>query len=551
MTKRKNGKFDVNRRDALRLTAGGVTLLMSSTATSRLMAQGNGPSGQVIIGFSQEPTVLNPHLPHIEVDEGIHFNLFDPLYVVGTDGVFHPRLAREVPTVDNGGISEDGMKWRVKLRDDVHWHDGTPFTAEDVKYTIELQADPNFRAMRRTGHEHVRNIEIISDHELTWEMAEPFAPYAAILSWTFMVPKHALGAADNPNEAPFNNNPIGTGAFKFEERVSGNYIMLRANEDYWGEGPHLEQVVFKYVPDLTVMYTQFRTGDIDVIGLQGIMPDRLEEAQQLDDREIVVAPAAFLESISFNMGKPQFQEHAVRRAMYHALDKETLIELIYYGVPRPTESYMPKESFYYKDDLPAHEFSIEKANQILDEAGWERGSDGVREKNGVKLAFTNSTTAGNHIREQAQQFFQETFREIGVEMTISNKPPSVMWGEYWMQSQFDSALVGINFQTGPDPDVTNYLHSSSINAQGGSGQNTWQYSNEEVDSLLEEGGRVFVPEKRKEIYNRVQEIVREELPMLPIYQYANLRGHKTGLEGFEPNVNVRIETWNVNEWRWS
>lgn len=538
----------LTRRNALLTAAGGMTLLMAGGTAQRLSA---APAGQVIIGFSQEPTVMNPHLPHIEVDEGIHFNVFDPLFIVGPEGEYHPRLAAEVPTVENGGISPDGLKWRVKLREGVTWHDGTPFTAEDVKYTLELQADPDFRAMRRMGHELVRNIEIVSDHELTWEMSEPFAPYAAILSWTFIVPKHALGAAEDPNTAPFNNRPIGTGAYRFHERVAGDYIMLKANEDYFGEGPHIETVVFRYIPDLTVLYTQFRTGDIDVAGLAGILPDRFHEAQGLADREVVAAPGATMESISFNMGLPQFQEHAVRRALYHAIDKETIVSALYSDIHKVTESFMPQESFFHHNDLPRSEFNIDLANQILDEAGWERGPDGIRAKNGVRLSFLNSTTAGHHLRQQAQQFIQQSFAQIGVEMEISNHPPAVMWGEYWMMSQFETAMVGINFSTGPDPDVTNYLHSASIPAQGGAGQNTWQFVNEEVDALLEEGARNVVPEERREIYHRVQEIVREELPMLPIFQYSLLRGHRSGLEGFRPNVNVRIETWNVNEWRWA
>jgi peptide/nickel transport system substrate-binding protein len=539
----------ISRRRLLQTGTAGMTLMMSGLAANRLAAQET--SGQVIIGFSQEPTVMHPHMPHIEVDEGIHFNLFDPLFTVDPEGKFQPALAREVPTVENGGISEDGLSWRVKLRDDVTWHDGEPFTAEDVKFTIELQQNPEFNAMRRNGHELVRNIQIVNDHELTWEMESPYAPYPAILSWTFMVPAHILADAEDPNQTEFRNNPVGTGAFTFGERVAGNYIMLNANPDYFGDGPHLEKAIWRYIPDMTVLYTQFRTGDIDVIGLQGIQPDRYEQAKGIEGREVVIAPSATVESISFNMGKPQFQDPEVRRALSLALDRQSIVEAIYYGIPELTESFLPKESFYHNQNLPVTEFDVAKAAEVLDAAGWTPGDGGIREKDGVRLSFTNSTTAGNSVREQAQQFYQQTLASIGVEMEISNLPPAVMWGEYWQMSEFDSVMVGINFPTGPDPDVSNYLHSSGISAQGGAGQNTWQYKNETVDELLEKGGSLFVPEKRKEVYDQIQEIVHEDRPFLPIFQYANLRGHKTGLQGFQPNVNVRIETWNVADWRWA
>ncbi|MEQ8655141.1 MAG: peptide ABC transporter substrate-binding protein [Kiloniellales bacterium] len=550
MTVRKTSFLCLTRRGVMQLGIGAAAAgLLPATAGQVLAA--DKPSGQAIVGFSQEPTVFNPHMLHIEVDEGIHWNVFDPLFGVDENGEFFPALAAEVPTVENGGISPDGLKWRVKLRDDVKWHDGTPFTAEDVKYTLELVVDENFRSARRTGHELVRNIEVVSPTEITWEMAEPFAPYPSILAWTFIVPKHALGSAEDPNTAPFNNAPIGTGPFKWVERQAGDYILLEANEDYWGEGPHLERLIFKYIPDLTVLYTQFKTGDIDVIALQGITPDHYEEAKGLEGKEIILAPASTMESISLNMGRPQFQDPAVRQALYLALDKATIIDALYYGLPRPTESYFPQESYYYKDDLPKHEYNIEKANKILDEAGWVRGDDGIREKDGVRLAFSNSTTAGNHVREQMQQFVQQSFKEIGAEMTIENLPPAVMWGDYWMLSQWDSVVVGINFTTGPDPDTSDYFKSTAINAQGGSGQNTWQIQNPEIDALLEKGGSLFVPAERKVVYDRIQDIMREDLPFLPIFQYTNLRGHKEGMQGYTPNVNVRITTWNAKDWKWN
>ena len=506
------------------------------------------PTGQLIVGFSQEPTVFNPHLLHIEVDEGIHFSVFDPLFGVDPDGKFFPQLAVEVPTVDNGGISADGLTWKIKLRDGVKWHDGKPFTAADVKFTIELLIDENFRSWRRTGHDLVRDLTVVSPTEITWRMEKPFAPYPSILAATFIVPKHAFENEADKNTAAFNNAPIGTGPFKWVERVAGDHITLEANPDYFGDGPYLERVIYKYIPDLTVLYTQFKTGDIDVAGLQWITPDHYEEAKSLEGKTVLVVPGSTVESFTFNMERPQFKDPAVRQALYHALDKATIIEALYYGLPAPTESYVPQQSFYFNPDLPKHEFDLEKAKKLLDDAGWVPGGDGIRAKDGIRLAFSNSTTAGNHIREQVQQFVQQTFKDIGVEMTISNLPPAVMWGEYWMMSQFDSVVVGLDFLTGADPDTSDYFRSTSINAKGGAGQNNWQYASKEVDSLLLQGGQVFVPDERKKIYLKIQEVVRHDLPFLPMFQYATVRGYKTGVEGVNYNVNTRIDSWNVGSW---
>jgi peptide/nickel transport system substrate-binding protein len=509
------------------------------------------PTGQVVVGLSQEPTVFNPLLVHIEVDEAVYFNLFSALWRVDPKGNFVPDLVAEIPTLDNGGISGDGLNWRIKLKSGVTWHDGTPFTADDVKYNIELIQNPKFLAGRRAGHEWVRDITVVSPTELTWRLEKPYAPYPSILSWTFFVPKHVFEKEADPNKAAFVNHPIGTGPFVWGERVPGDHITLTANPHYHGEGPHLERLVVKYVPDLTVLYTQFQTGDIDYIGLQGITPDHFDEAKTLKDRFVTPVPQAFIENIGLNLGRPVFKELAVREALYLAMDKKSIIEQIYYGLPTPTESYLPKQSWAFNPDLPPQSYDPDKAKKILDDAGWKPGTDGIREKNGIRLEFTNSTTAGNHVREQAQQLLQQNWADIGAKMTISNLPPAVMWGDYWTLSKFDSGMVGIDFMIGPDPDATDYFSSKSIPAQGGGGQNTTQYANPAVDALLAEAASTVDQAKRKAAYLKMQEQTRKDLPYLPIFQYAMVQGVKSNLQGFAPNVSVEENCYNANTWYWA
>lgn len=543
-----------SRRSALQLMIAGAAGLAGSNLLSQPALARTSPAkptGRVIVGLGQEPTVFNPLMVHIEVDDGVHFSVFDALFRIDPQGVVQPNLAAEVPDQKNGGITEDGLNWRIRLRDDVRWHDGKPFSAEDVKFTLELIMNPNFRSWRTAGHALVRDIKVISPTEISWRMEEAFAPYLSFLTETFIVPKHILEKEANPNSAAFNQAPVGTGPFKWGQRVAGDHLDLVANPDYFGEGPHIERLVFKYIPDLTVLYTQFKSGDIDLVGQPYITPDHYAEAKTLPNRVVTLVPRTSFESFYLNLERPQFKELAVREALYAAIDKEAIIQGLYYGVPTPTETFMPRQSFFFNANLPLHQFDVNRAGKILDQAGWAKGADGIRAKNGVRLSFTNSTTSGDPLREQVQQYLQQTFAQLGVEMKISNLPAAVMWGDFWMQSQFDSVIVGSAYLIGADPDVTNRLHSRSIGAKGGRGSNNAQYENPEVDALLDKGARTFDPEARRAVYFRVQELVRRDLPFLPLYQSNAVEGLKKGINGFVPNGNTRTESWNALAWYWA
>ncbi|TGV05065.1 peptide ABC transporter substrate-binding protein, partial [Alcaligenaceae bacterium 429] len=353
-------------------------------APQAVAAPPSSPTGQVVMGLSQEPTILHPLISSIEADHGVWWNLYDPLWAPDEKGNFVPRLAVEVPTVENGGISEDGLTWRVKLRDDVVWHDGEPFTAADVKYTLDLINQEGFNTRTRQGHELIEKVEVINEHEIMWTMKELYAPYISQLSSTFMVPKHVLEKDADPNASSMSQKPIGTGPFKFDSRVPGDRVVLVANEQYYGDGPYLQRLEFKYIPDMNGLYTQFRTGQVDAVGIQGIPHNFYDEIKDAPELDVRVVPIASIEGIAINHEHPILSEKAVRQALFHAINRDAIVELIYYGLPETTESFLPKTSWAYADDLPAQEYNLEKAAQLLDEAGWKMGADGIREKDGKK-----------------------------------------------------------------------------------------------------------------------------------------------------------------------
>jgi peptide/nickel transport system substrate-binding protein len=544
----------LSRREVLGMLAGaGAAAAVGPVLGSRAVLAAEVPKrgGQAVVGLSQEPTVFNPLRPHIEVDRGVHFGIFDSLWRTNERAQFIPNLAVEIPSVKNGGIAKNGLEYTFRLKKGVAWHDGKPFTSRDIKFTWELVTSPKFGAFTKVGFDAIAGMETPDESTVRVKLKEPFAPFLTAWGDAWIVPAHILESAPDPNTAEFNTrSPIGTGPFRFASRVAGDHLVITANPSYHGGAPYLERIIFKYIPDLTVLYTQFKTGAIDVTGLQGISAEFYSEAKTLPGVTLHLHPSPSVEYIYFNYGKPWFKERPVRQALYHAMDKRAIIEQVYYSVPKAVEGYLPSTSWAYNPDLPKHEYNPEKARQILDEAGWRPGPDGIRAKDGVRLSFTNSTTAGNKLREQAQALLQQNWRVIGVDMQISNMPAAVIWGEFYVKSKFDSLMVGIQASVGDDPDCLNRIHSKYIAAETGSGRNVSQYKNPQVDKLLEDGVREVDRAKRRAIYMKLQEVLRGDLAYLPIFSYVRIEGVKQGLLNYKPNSNVLHNTWNMYEWGW-
>lgn len=272
---------------------------------------------------------------------------------------------------------------------------------------------------------------------------------------------------------------------------------------------------------------------------------------KLPGRKIVKIPNASLEILMPNLEHPALSEKAVRQALYASINKQAIIDVIFYGLHKPTESFAPQESWAYNPNLPQQSYDLAKANKLLDDAGWKRSGSGVRMKNGVPLEFAVSTTTGASLREQCQQLMMQDWQQVGVSMKINNMPAAVIWGEFYTRSKFQSLLVGTAFRTVIDPDPASRFASDAIPAKNGSGANQMQWQNAEVDKLLKEGQETFDQAKRKAVYWKLQEIVRKELPILPIYQYVPVEGYKEGLIGYEPNINARQNTWNMGSWYWA
>ncbi len=506
----------------------------------------------VIIGMTQEPVQFNPLLyVNSGTEEVPEACMFDALWDVNEKGHFIPNLAARVPTLENGGISEGGKVWKIELKKGIKWQDGVPFTAKDVEFSYKTIINPKVAIRSRSGFDMISDFRILDDHHIEIHISKPFVPFAWGWQKMHIVPEHLLSKVKDINIAPYNTHPIGTGPYKLVKRVAGSHMIYEKNPNYHRGTPAIDTVIHKFVPDQTVLYTQFKTGEIDVLGLHGVPPERFEEARHLSGRDALVTPAPWVEFIYFNCGKPQFKEKVVRQALYLAVDKEKWVKDIYYGLPPQTLSYLHPTHWAYNSNLKDPGYNPGKAAEMLEGAGWKKGSDGIRQKNGVKLKFSMSTTAGSKAREQAEAMVQAGWKEIGVAMEIKNMPASVVWGEYTTKSQFDTLMVGWEPTVGMDPDYTARCHSKQIPVKDGVGSNYVQYQNPKLDKLLEEGVLISDMKKRKAVYGEIQEILLDDVPFAPIFAYVFMYGKKSNLKGYQINPYVTDITWNIQDWSWA
>lgn len=534
----------VSRRGIL---AGSATLLAAPAVWGQSINR-----DRIILAMTQEPVQFNPLLYVNAGTENVpEACLFDALWDVNERGEFIPNLATQVPSRQNGGISADGLTWTVTLKRDVKWSDGQPFTAKDVEFTYQTIMNPAVAVRSRSGFDLIKAFRVKDDHTVEMELSRPFVPFLWAWQNMHIVPQHILGREQNIQTAAFNSQPIGTGPFLLRSRTAGSHMVYERNPTYHRGPAKVRQFIHKFVPDQMAAYGQARTGEVDYFALAGVPNDRWTEARAFPDRDFLRYPSPNVQFIYYNCGKPQFSDPRVRRALTMATQMQKSIDDIYFGTWPRTLSYLQPTHWAYNNDLSDYTNDAAGAERLLDEAGWRKGPDGIRAKDGVQLKFTMSTTAGNPGRQGCQALFQQNWKAIGVEMEIRNMPASVVWGEYTTQSRFDTLLVAWDPTVGLDPDYTARCHSRMIPVKHRQGSNYVQYENAEVDRLLELGVTQTEQADRITTYKQIQAILHEEVPFAA--QGGAVQGHlkRRQLQGPTPNQYVTDITWNIQDWAWA
>lgn len=423
--------------------------------------------------------------------------IHNSLVAYDTDYKMYPDLAESVD------VQPDGLKYSFKLRKGVKFHDGSELKAADVKYTIDFYRDPKNAATIQSTYTGVDNVETPDDYTVVVNMKTVNA--ASLVNWAanpIVNAKHHQSVGD----AKYSTSPVGTGPFKLKEWKASEYTLLEAFADYFKGKPQVDAIRMEVVPEDAVRKAALDTGDADSSAWPLLVQDSLTLEKDAKFK-VYRTPGDSIKHFPINNGKPYFADKRCRQALMYALDRQRIIDDLWNGVAEVAHSNEPPTSQYYNKNLKQYEFSPDKAKQLLDDAGWKAGADGIREKDGVKFSFTCTAKAGDQARKAIAELAQQLFKDVGVDMQIAEAPVAEIL-EAMRKGTMECSIFNWTYNSGVlEPDATDTLSTAG-------GNNFPHFNNKEMDELLSKGLQEVDPAKRQPIYDRIQEIFAEEVPVL-------------------------------------
>lgn len=509
--------------------------------------------GRLVIGMQQEPEVLNEAL-NTMVSVVYVCNLIFSKFVKHNDSLeLVPDLITEIPTVGNGGISPDYLTYTYHLRRDARWHDGKPVTSHDVAFTYRLMMHPDINVETRQGWDVIAGVETPDEHTVVFHLREVYANFVGDCFYDESVlPRHLLEGTLGPDfqGADFHRHPIGSGPFVFHEWVPASHITVRANPAYYGGGPYLDEIVLRFVPDGNALLLELETGG--VMGIDNAPNALAEAAGGVEGVTVYRNPALFNEHLDLNCRSPILGDVRVRRAIALVTDRHEISEKIYDGIWIPAYGDDHPGSPYYCDaPREMNALDPERAARLLREAGWvDRDGDGIREKDGKPLRLAISTVTGMLNRERTEMVLRDQYRRIGIELTVQNHHPTVLFGSYdeggiLKRGAFDIALYAI--LTPPDPSTKEGSYSAQFMPPAG--QNYSRIDHERLTELLERGSATVAFRERKRIYDEIAVILAEQAPIVPLLWVTQLDAMPVRMHNYRPNPTQSGDTWNAAEWR--
>ena len=482
-------------------------------------------------------------IPNVTSDSASHEVgdfMYNGLVTLGRNLEIMPELAKA------WSFSKDCLTLDFTLNDNVRWHDGKPFTADDVVFTWEATMNPKTPSPYKSDFQDVDRVEARGTHDVRVTYKRPYAK--ALLSWAVpMLPRHLLEPwvrQGKLREAPQNwTAPVGTGPYRFKEMKSGEKVVVVANPDYFKGTPHISRVVYRIIPSQATIFLELKARGVDIAALTALQFKRQTEYPAFDKAYRKFRyPGAGYTYFGFNLKDKRFADRRVRRAFAHAINKQELLDGVVLGLGREATGPFRPGTWADNPDVKGIPYDPKKALALLAEAGWtERNSDGLLVKDGVPFTFELLTNQGNDERKKVAEIIQASLREIGIGVEIRILEWAALLKEHIKKRQFQAIVLG--WGTGADPDQYVVWHSSQM---GPDELNHISYSNPEVDALLEAGRSSCVQADRVRYYHRLHQVLAEDQPLVFLYWRDALPAVSARIQGINPGpAGIK---WNFNDW---
>ena len=503
----------------------------------------SGKPHELTIGDVQTIENLNPHLVSAVSLGSLSELTMAYLARYGADNRPVPELATVIPTQANGGISKDGLAITWHLRHGVKWSDGAPFDADDVVWTTNAINNPANNEIGRDGWDSITKIDEPDKFTVVFHLKKPYSGYLPTFYGSAganpcILPKHLLAQYPNINHVDYNTKPVGIGPFRYVEWVRDDHVTLEANPYYWRGQPKLKKIVYKFIPDRNTLFTQLQTGEVD---LWPYVPALYaERVKALPNVAASIKPGYLFNHVDFNTQHPGLNDPIVRRALRLATDRKTILDKLGHGVGILQENQMTPVSPWYAP-IPEVPFDIAQANKLLDADGWKMGADGVRAKNGVRLAFNFANGSGVPDIDQRIELLRSTWKQIGVTFTVQHYSQALFFGPYQsggilFNGKWD--IVTFGWSQTPEGDLRATNDCALIPPAG---ENVTRLCDTALQGILNRESAAYDEAPRRAVITEGVKRISELVPYYVLYVQANVHGYTRAMSGWDPNSTTPFD----------
>ena len=516
----------------------------TTTPGGPVAASRSGSASRLVVGYDREPDTLNRFSTHILED--IETCVVEGLVTTDQSMAIVPLLAASVPTIENGGVvlrEDGGMDVTWSLRPNVQWHDGTPHTSADVKFTVEAINSPAYNPESTDGFDRISSVDTPDPLTAVLHYREIYAPYA-LQFVRGTLPKHVLEGRDIDSANDYNRAPLGTGPYRVAEWKSGEYIRLEAVPNYWrGAGmPAIKTLIFKFIANTNTRINQLKSREVDMVVM---FPwDKHREVAAIPGVTVHSTNGNGYEHVTLNQrAMPAFADVRVRQALTHAVDRALISTTILEGLAPITHGPVQPVSWAHNPNVRTYGFDPVRARALLDEAGWrDTNGDGVRDKGGQRFSFTLITQAGFAVRENVAQVLQRQFKDVGVEAAVQLHDGTSI-SKLWFDGKFQAMLHW--WQLPADPELTLFFAKDRMPPRG---RNINYVADDALTALVYAADRTVHQAERRRILGEAQMRIADLAVEIPLYGVTKLDAVPTRLRGFTGNPTNTGPFWNVHAW---